>query len=223
MEVPMKIILTGATGFVGGEVLRQLLTDPAVSEVTCLGRRTIELPSPKLKSIILGDFANYDPILIKNLMHYDGCIWALGGKAKEAASAEEFRKITHTYPIEFARAMIGRITRPFRFCYLSSIGADPDGKASFSFKKQTRQAIGLVERDLAELARENPLFYASAFRAGAVLPVEIGRVKELFLAPISIRVDLLARTMIREIARKDAVRFHCVTNRQIKVRAPDAL
>ena len=35
----MKVILTGATGFVGGEALAQLLADAKVDQVTCLVRR----------------------------------------------------------------------------------------------------------------------------------------------------------------------------------------
>jgi uncharacterized protein YbjT (DUF2867 family) len=32
-------MLTGATGFVGGEVLQKLATMPGVDEITCLARR----------------------------------------------------------------------------------------------------------------------------------------------------------------------------------------
>ena len=37
----MKILLTGVTGFVGGEVLNQLLCDPTVAAVTVLTRRPL--------------------------------------------------------------------------------------------------------------------------------------------------------------------------------------
>jgi len=47
----MKVILTGGTGFVGSEVLRQLADDPAVTKVTCLVRRPVEIESPKVESV----------------------------------------------------------------------------------------------------------------------------------------------------------------------------
>lgn len=40
----MKVILSGATGFIGGEVLRQALADPAIKSLTCITRRA--LPDP---------------------------------------------------------------------------------------------------------------------------------------------------------------------------------
>jgi uncharacterized protein YbjT (DUF2867 family) len=37
----MKIILTGATGFVGSNVLAGLVANPRISEVTCISRRPL--------------------------------------------------------------------------------------------------------------------------------------------------------------------------------------
>ena len=41
----MKVILTGGTGFVGGEVLKQILVDSNITQVTCLLRRKIDIES----------------------------------------------------------------------------------------------------------------------------------------------------------------------------------
>lgn len=55
----MKIILTGATGFIGGAVLKQCIATPSISTVFVLTRR--DLPkdlssSPKVKVILHDDF-----------------------------------------------------------------------------------------------------------------------------------------------------------------------
>ncbi len=52
----MKLIVTGATGLVGGEVLRQALADPRVAEVLATGRRPTGLSHPKLSELVLEDF-----------------------------------------------------------------------------------------------------------------------------------------------------------------------
>ena len=60
----MKVILTGGTGFVGAEVLRQLADDPAVTKVTCLVRWPVEIESPKVESVALDDFTQYNDELV---------------------------------------------------------------------------------------------------------------------------------------------------------------
>lgn len=60
----MKILLTGATGFVGGVVLRHLLEHPEITRVTCLTRRPLGVEARKLSVIEHGDFTCYDDSLL---------------------------------------------------------------------------------------------------------------------------------------------------------------
>jgi N-acetyl-gamma-glutamylphosphate reductase len=74
----MKVILTGATGFIGLEVLTQLLLHPTISSVVVLSRRALpsSIPqSPKLKTIIMDDFTKYPPPIMAELSGADACIW----------------------------------------------------------------------------------------------------------------------------------------------------
>ena len=74
-----KIILTGATGFIGGEVLQQCLAHPSISSVVVLSRRSLPEPlskHPKLKVIIHQDFSTgYPPDLLEEVIDADVCIW----------------------------------------------------------------------------------------------------------------------------------------------------
>jgi nucleoside-diphosphate-sugar epimerase len=81
----MKIVLTGATGFVGSHALARLLDNEAVTGVTALTRRPIESAHPKLSNVVLEDFTRYDERLVAELPGHAGCIWTLGGKDSDLA------------------------------------------------------------------------------------------------------------------------------------------
>jgi nucleoside-diphosphate-sugar epimerase len=79
----MKIIIAGATGFLGTQLVRQALSHPAITTVIALGRR--EMPKlldlkptadlAKLKSVVLKDFENYTDAEKAELAGTDAVIW----------------------------------------------------------------------------------------------------------------------------------------------------
>lgn len=78
----MKIIVAGSTGFVGTEIIRQALSNPAITSIAALGRRGNPVPqnagptadATKLKSVVLDDFENYTESVKKELTGADACI-----------------------------------------------------------------------------------------------------------------------------------------------------
>jgi nucleoside-diphosphate-sugar epimerase len=79
----MKIIVAGSTGFVGTELIRQALSNPAITSIAALARRKTEIPKnagpkadeSKLHSVICDDFTNYSEQAKKDLSDADACIW----------------------------------------------------------------------------------------------------------------------------------------------------
>jgi hypothetical protein len=84
----MKLILSGSTGHVGTEVIRQSLLNPKVTSLIALTRRPIDVSAiaaslgggtnvneDKVKSVILQDFMNYPDDVKKELADADACIW----------------------------------------------------------------------------------------------------------------------------------------------------
>jgi hypothetical protein len=74
----MKVILTGATGFVGGEALKRAVAHPGISEVLVLTRRDLaaeQKASEKVKVILHADFAAYPDAVLEQLAGAEACIW----------------------------------------------------------------------------------------------------------------------------------------------------
>jgi len=77
-HIEMKLILAGASGFIGHEVLSRALTNPKITSLIALSRKPLpELYSshPKLLTIIHNDFTSYPPSLMTQLAGAEGCIW----------------------------------------------------------------------------------------------------------------------------------------------------
>ena len=79
----MKLILIGATGFVGTECLRLALQNPAFTEIVALARRDVKLPEStsdgdkaRFTTVILEDMSqNYPSNVKEKLRGADACIW----------------------------------------------------------------------------------------------------------------------------------------------------
>ena len=81
------VLVAGATGLVGREILADLLADKTIAAVHCVGRRAVELKHAKLTWHVV-DFAAM-PALPK----VDECFIALGTTIKVAGSQEAFRAL----------------------------------------------------------------------------------------------------------------------------------
>jgi uncharacterized protein YbjT (DUF2867 family) len=76
----MKIILTGATGFVGGEALKSAVAHPAISEVVVVTRRDLTAEQKassgaKVTTVVLPDFSTYPADVLDQLAGAEACVW----------------------------------------------------------------------------------------------------------------------------------------------------
>jgi hypothetical protein len=169
----MKVLLTGATGAgqsphlrtapsyethkrihtAGLGILRSLLTDNGVSQVTYLGRRPlppwIVLPGgtsadgaspthPKLVTIEHKDFLTYPPAIQETIAQHDACIWALGISTAGMSEAK-YTEITAGYFNSFLNVLkekaAGTEESPFRVVFVSGQGADSTEKSRILFAR----------------------------------------------------------------------------------------
>ena len=72
-----NVIITGATGMVGGIVLNECLSHPNVEKVISLARRQTGNEHDKLEEIVVEDFGNFSPIETK-FTNLDIAFYCLG-------------------------------------------------------------------------------------------------------------------------------------------------
>ncbi|KAI9653865.1 MAG: hypothetical protein M1821_006896 [Bathelium mastoideum] len=184
----MRIILTGCTGFIGGEVLEQCLQNPSITSTFALSRRTLDpaiTSNPKLKVAIVNDFVNYSDEVLRNVAGVDACIWVhfdytlAAAKAFHQASgaAEDGKKL--------------------RFIYLSGAAVERDQNKSLWLMQEQRKMRGQVENELityAEVHRDS--FETYVIRPAFVLAKETSLVNTLKSLAPSVKVDVLAMIMV---------------------------
>lgn len=130
------ILLAGATGLVGGEVLKLALTDERVSRVVAPTRRALP-PHPRLDNPVTD---------MKHLTggeswwRVDAVICTLGTTIRKAGSQAAFREVDHDLPLLIAKYCREQGARSYALT--SSIGANA-GSGNFYLRTK-----GETERDL---------------------------------------------------------------------------
>lgn len=147
----MKIVLTGGTGFVGGEVLVQLLDNPRVELITCLTRKPIPIQNAKLATVLCEDFTQFNDQMASSLLDHEACIWALGAKSSDVSDLRALQWATYDFALTFAKSMASVIERNFCMCYLSGMGADRSETAPF-FERDATSASRLRAPQLQMLS-----------------------------------------------------------------------
>ncbi|KAJ7048885.1 hypothetical protein C8F01DRAFT_1222876 [Mycena amicta] len=144
----MHVILTGATGLVGSNVLHTCLASPSITKLSILSRRSFRLPASdnNTEIIIHKDYESYPPALITQLQGADACIWALGVGRGEVAKDEEYIRIMHDFPVAAAKAF-STLGERINFVFVSGEGADSTEQARRLYHK----IKGRTEKDLLSL------------------------------------------------------------------------
>ncbi len=195
-----KVLLTGATGMVGGLVLQRCLESDEVSQVISLVRRPSGIQHAKLLEIVVDDFLHLDEkapyFEAIDVVYY--CLGVYTG----AVDRETFRVITVDYPETMGKLL--REKNPnLRFCLLSGAGADRSERSRVMFAKDK----GAIENRLSRMGFST--FHA--FRPGYIYPVtpreepnfsyrlsrRLYPVLKLFGAGFSIRSTELADAMFQ--------------------------
>ncbi|MFL6621776.1 MAG: nucleoside-diphosphate sugar epimerase [Sulfurifustis sp.] len=150
MTATRTVLLAGATGLVGREILQGLLADDSVKAVHALGRRALDLQHPKLSSHVV----NF-PVL-PPLPSVDEAYLALGTTIKVAGSQAAFRAVDFDANLAVARAAIAAGAR--RVGLVSAMGADAHSRIFYSrVKGELEEALAKLNFEGLVIARPSML------------------------------------------------------------------
>jgi uncharacterized protein YbjT (DUF2867 family) len=124
----LSVVMLGATGAVGGEVLSTLLQQSALSKLTLLGRRTIaniHHSAVQQHAIDIFNTQSYQ----HHLSQHRIAICTLGVGEPSKVSREEFVKVDHDAVLQFARACKNAGVRDFHL--LASVDADARSRSYY--------------------------------------------------------------------------------------------
>ncbi|KAL4879850.1 hypothetical protein BJY04DRAFT_192543 [Aspergillus karnatakaensis] len=206
----MKIILTGATGHIGRELLTQCLAHKSITSVIALSRRDLGVTNPKLRIHLMqeSDFLTYDdPALVEELKGASACLWAIGLRPSQAGSDERTRVVSLDYTQRAAEgfqrvfeaslsSLEGR-KRKFRFVYISGAGVERNQNQSLWYMGDFRRLRGEAENILLRHAQANSGSFEAYIMRPGLVPSTQGTLKDLLWGlATSVRVDHLSRAMI---------------------------
>ncbi|MCJ1240724.1 hypothetical protein MMC14_008728 [Varicellaria rhodocarpa] len=198
----MRVVLSGSTGFIGGEVLTQCLNNPSITSVLILTRRDPGdvAENPKTKVIIVKDFTAYDELTIAELKTVDAAIWCMG-------TFHGDKRVDIEYPLTFINAIIKTRptgSTPFRYVQLGGAFTEPPPKEgqeerSLWFYVNGRRVRGAAEARVLESAEDGSQngFTVHVVKPGGVLPKNQTFLQRyIFGDSLSIRINELGATMV---------------------------
>lgn len=171
----IRVLLVGASGVVGQQVLKQALAEPRVSHVIALTRTSLP-PADKLENHVV-DFLN---------LPFDAPWWAvdavictLGTTMKSAGTQSAFAFVDRDLPILVAQ--LARRAGATKYSLNSSIGANLNGNFYLRTKAEAENGIRAVAYPSYTIVRPSLI---DADRAESRLGETIGRVVARIFHPL---------------------------------------
>lgn len=196
-------LLFGATGQVGGALLRDLLQNSKFEKVTSVGRRSVPYDGPNKEKLIqeIIDFENLEKSRDVFKGH-DVIFNALGTTRALAGSAEAFRRIDRDYVVNSAKVIKEVSDRPQHFLYCSSGGSNKDSFFLYmKTKGETEHALGEIGFEkvtimqpatlLTEGEREQPRI-AEKVAQKVLSAVDFGKILTIPVSQVAIAMRKIA-------------------------------
>ncbi|KAF8311142.1 hypothetical protein DL93DRAFT_2169194 [Clavulina sp. PMI_390] len=166
ISATMKLIITGASGYVGTELVRQSLQHLGITFVVAVTRKPIEAPagvSPeqasKLQNIVIRDYDQYSPEAKEAFVNASACIWTVAITPSKSLTYKwsEVVRVCQTSPLAGLQAMFeAGPSSPFRFLYMSGYKVERDQSKPPPVMARYVLMRGETENRLLAFAKEHP-------------------------------------------------------------------
>jgi len=169
-----NVILFGATGNAGGQLLEQSLLDDRISKVTVVSRKTCGIRHQKLVEIIHDNFLDFSTVA-EGFKNQDIGFYCLGVSQLQEKDPKKYEIITHDFTIAVAE-MLKKNNSEMTFCFLSGEGADTSIKSKTLFARiKGKTENSLINQNFKQLY---------IFRPGYIHPINMKR-KKSFLENVT--------------------------------------
>lgn len=194
--MPIKAIITGATGMVGEGVLFECLENPEVAEILVIGRRAYGLKHSKVKELTVLDFFTLDEYS-DQISGYDACFFC-AGISSIGMNEEKYTHITYDTTLAFANSLL-KVNPALAFCFISGSHTDGTEKGSTMWAR----VKGRTENALAQLPfaaeynfRPGVMLTSKNQKNGKVLYYVLTKAVQFFSAKSVITLSELGKAMI---------------------------
>jgi len=198
--MPYRVILIGASGLIGSNLLSELIQSEAISEVLLLVRSTSGISNSKVKELVL----NFDELNSYSFEIQGDIIYScLGTTKSETPDSSLYRKIDLEYPLNLAK--LGLKNGVTQFHIISSLGADA-GSSNWYLKLK-----GDLEQELKKLNIPSLHIYQPSFLIGErrenrladkIMKPLFGLIDPLLIGPLkkyrSIKAADVAKVMLSQ-------------------------
>jgi ribosomal protein S18 acetylase RimI-like enzyme len=185
-----KILITGATGMIGGIILDRCLSHPDIREVVSLVRKASGIRHNKLHEIVVSNFSALEDL--PEIYRQIDVVFYCQGVYTGAVPPDEFYRITVDYPVAVA-GMVHKYSPEARFCLLSGQGADRTETSRMMFARDK----GIAENRLSSMGFSS--FHS--FRPAYIYPVTPRKEPNLMY-----RVSRIIYPVIRMLGPKLSIR-----------------
>ncbi len=146
-------LVFGASGLVGNQLVRKLITDEECSSVVVFVRKPIDFKHPKVKEQL---FDVNMPEEFADMIRGDELYICLGTTIRKAGSVARVEEIDRDLPIRIAQAAFKNGVK--RIAVVSSMGANPDSRNYYMrIKGQMEKGIREIKFDQTVIARPSML------------------------------------------------------------------
>lgn len=190
-----SVLLIGANGLIGSEVLKECLINKRIDTVKILVRKSTGISNPKIKEIIT-DF--FDLQLLNKEISADALILCIGTTRKKTPNLEEYRKIDYGISLEIAR--IAKQNGVTEIHLISAVGANSKSAIFYNRLK------GEIERDLIALEFNTTCIYRPSLLIGKRKEFRLGESIAQKLSPIFDLLFFGSAKKFHSIHSKDVAR-----------------